>query len=421
MKVMLLSMPREGETVDYTTAEFFQSDVVTYIPLGILSVARGISHRHKVKILDAASLGLSIDNTIAEIKAFEPDVLGLSVPTQRAYAMAEILRQTKVPMKVVGGPHATYYAKETLALGADAVFTGDGDYNFGAWLDGEHKPGIFNDYIEDISSLPFPRYEILNMEDYVVKEREASNTLFKKAGARLTMYSSKGCPNRCVFCDVQEKKFRYKNANRVVDEMEFLLSIGANYVHIMDDCFNTRSDRVLEVCEEIKRRGLKFEWSARGRVVNNYKVIQALSEAGCRRLHVGIESLDLDVLRWMNKNLDVETIRGFCKGCKEFGIDVLAYFMIGTPVETREYRQSLPDMIRELEITYPYFNLLNPRAHTEYYESLLRDGTFKRDYWQEYCENPTPNYKLPLPYPEAVHLELQKAMDRYVKEFYGGY
>jgi hypothetical protein len=65
--------------------------------------------------------------------------------------------------------------------------------------------------------------------------------------------------------------------------------------------------------------------------------------------------------------------------------------------------------------------LLNPRAHTEYYESLLRDGTFKRDYWQEYCENPTPNYQLPLPYPEDVHLELQKTMGRYVKEFYGEY
>ena len=419
MKVLLITLPDEGQTVDYTTASFhLENKAVRYIPLGLLAVARGISPHHEVQILDSASLGLDINQTLQEIEAFKPDVLGISAVSRRAYAMAEILRRANVPLKVVGGAHVTHYAPETLALGANAVFRGDGDRNFCAWLEGGRRGGIFDDYIPNINEVPFPQYELLKLEDYSVSEEDAPNTLFKRSGARLSMCSSKGCPYRCVFCDVEQRKFRYLSASRVVDEMEFLLSRGGNSVHIVDDCFNVRQDRVLGICEEIKRRGLKLEWSARGRAEIDSETAKSLSEAGCRRLHVGIESLDGDVLRWMNKKLDVETISKFCSYCQEFGIAILGYFMIGSPVETREYRQRLPDMIKELRISYPYFNLLYPLAHTQYYESLLRNGTFKTDYWQEFAENPVANYELPLPRPEELQMELEETLQHYVEIFY---
>lgn len=419
MKVILMTLPNEGQTVDYTTASFhLENKAVRYIPLGILSVARGISPHHEVQILDCASLGLGINQTLQEINTFKPDVLGISAVSRRAYAMVEILRRANVPLKVVGGPHVTHYASETLSLGANTVFQGDGDRNFGAWLDGDHRDGIFNDYIPNINEVPFPQYELLKLEDYSVSEEEAPNTLLKRSGTRLSMFSSKGCPYRCVFCDVQQKKFRYLSASRVVDEMEFLLSRGGTSVHIVDDSFNVRQDRVLGICAEIKRRRLRLEWSARGRAEIDSETAKSLSEAGCRRLHVGIESLDENVLRWMNKKLDVETISKFCSYCGEFGIEILGYFMIGAPVETHEYRQRLPEMIKELRISYPYFNLLYPLAHTQYYESLLRDGTFKADYWQEFAENPVANYELPLPRSEELQIELEETLRHYVEIFY---
>ncbi len=421
MKVMLMTLPDEGQTLDYTTAAFYlESKVVRYMPLGILSLARGISPHHEVQILDASSQGLSISQALEEIEAFAPDVLGISTVTRKAYAMAEILRRADAPLKVVGGPHVTHYGKETLALGAHAVFRYDGDYNFGAWLDGEREGGIFEDYIKDIDPLPFPQRELLDIEDYAVPEEDASTTLLKKSGIRLPMFSSKGCPFRCVFCDVQEKRFRYRSPTRAVDEMESILSLGATSVHILDDCFNVKQDRVLQICAEVKRRGLKFEWSARGRPEIKGETAQALSEAGCRRLHIGVESLDPDVLRWMNKRLDVETIRKFFGHCRQFGIETVAYFIIGTPVETREYRKHLPEMIRELGVTYPYFNLLYPASHTEYYNSLLQDGTFERDYWQDFAENPTLNYELPLPRSQELQIELQETLRSYIEEFYTG-
>ncbi len=418
MKILLITLPPEGETRDYTTSKYFVNNAVKYMPLGILCVANGIDQRHEVEILDASSLGLSIQETIDRINAYGPDVLGISAITRRVYALKKILESVTGVVKAVGGPHVTTYAEQTLAMGAQAVFKGDGDFRFGRWLEEGMESGIFEDRIQDINQVPFPRRELVDLDFYAVDTEAAATTLFKKSGLRIPMFSSRGCPFRCVFCDVQEKTFRYLSPSRVVDEMQHLLKVGAGAVHILDDCFNVIEDRVLAICGEIKNRNLQFEWSARGRAKMSEDSARELAAAGCKRLHVGIESLDDEVLRWMGKAIDVKTIRHFMEMCNKYGIETVGYFIIGTPVESQEYRENLISKIKDLGVTYPYFNLLYPSANSEYYFSLLKNGTFKQDYWAEFMAAPVADYDLPLPRDHKEHEELLALLDWYVKEFY---
>ncbi|MDP6426315.1 MAG: radical SAM protein, partial [Dehalococcoidia bacterium] len=146
---------------------------------------------------------------------------------------------------------------------------------------------------------------------------------------------------------------------------------------------------------------------------------RALVESGCNKLHVGVESLDPDVLRWMNKGINVKTTQNFFEICKKFGIETLGYFILGSPMETREYRKRLPEMVRKLGVTYPYFNILYPAVNTKYCQMLREDGTFERDYWQDFAENPTPNFEMPLPRTPELQAELQRTVDRYIDIFYG--
>lgn len=418
MKILLITPPNEGQVKDYTTPSFYAKKSVKYMPLGILAVAAGISDNHNVEILDAASRNLSIDETVKEIERIAPDVLGVSTVTTKAYSMAEILRRVDVPIKTVGGPHTTHYAKEIIALGADAVFKHHADCNFDLWLNDGCKNGIYEDHITDIDSLPFPKRELLNINEYAIEEDKADETLFKTSGARLPMSSSRGCPFRCIYCDVQEKKYQGRSPANVVNEMEHILSQGASSVHILDDNFNVDRKRVLGICEEITKRKLKFNWSARGRADIDEETAIALKEAGCNRLHVGVESLDPDVLEWMNKNQDIDAIQNFFNLCVKYGIETVPYFIVGTPVETREYRKKLPEMIRKLGATYPFFNILYPASHTKYYQMLLEDGTFDRDYWQDFAESPTPNFEMPLPRTPELQEELQQTVNKYIELFY---
>ena len=181
MKVMLMTLPKKGQTKDFTTPSFYSSNPVRYIPLGILAVATSISAGHEIRILDADSWDLSIDETVRKINEFAPDVLGISAVTRKAFAMSEILRRANVPIKVVGGPHVTHYAKETMNLGADAIFKHDGDRNFNEWLNSGCKEGIYEDYIKNIDTLPFIKREFpgFELEDYMLSGEDTQKTHLK--------------------------------------------------------------------------------------------------------------------------------------------------------------------------------------------------------------------------------------------------
>ncbi|MCP5366072.1 MAG: B12-binding domain-containing radical SAM protein [Hyphomicrobiales bacterium] len=414
-RILFAVMPYEGEVRDRVTAKFYKNSAVKYMPLGVLSVAACVAPAHEVAVLDAASLGLTLDETIARIEAFAPDILGLSVVTYRAWAMVEILRRTSAPIKVVGGPHAKYNHDTIRRQGAHAVFVDDAERTFPQWLADGCPPGVFFGGSVDLNSIPLPARNLVDLDDYRIERN--GDLLFDVGPLRLPMYSSKGCPFACIYCDVQQKDFNFKAPDRCVDEFLALLDLGATSIHILDDAFNVRKERVSGICEALVEQGVATDWSARGTVEIRESVIADLAAAGCRRLHVGIESLDDGVLMNLKKATRFKHIRTFCELCAKYGITILAYFIIGAPGETAAYRRALPGMIEDLGIRLPYFNLLTPLAETPYYNDLLAAGRFPRDHWADYCADPVRDFEIPDVRDPAEVADLQAVIDGYVDHF----
>ncbi|BEV72213.1 radical SAM protein [Paludibacterium sp. THUN1379] len=413
---MLVVMPYEGEVLDRVTAKFYKNKAVKYMPLGVLSLAANIpADRYEVNVLDAASLGLSLDETIEQIETFAPDVLGLSVVTYRAWAMTEILRRTSAPCKIVGGPHATKNYRFIQEQGAHAVFVDDAEVIFPEWLDSGRPPGVYFGGQVDLNAIPLPARHLMDIETYRIEANE--DLLFNVGSLRLPMFSSKGCPYACTYCDVQQKTFNMKSAERCVEEFKQLIDLGATSIHILDDAFNVNRARVSEISRALINENITIDWSARGTVEVREDVIADLADAGCRRLHVGIESLDDGILATFKKSCRYKHIEQFCKLCSKYGIDILGYFIMGAPGETQEYRNSLPSRIRDLGIKLPYFNLLSPLAETPYYDQLLKEGKFDRDVWTDFCRNPVRDFIIPEVRTHEDEEELRLIIDRYVEYF----
>lgn len=408
-------MPYEGEVRDKVTDKFYKNSAVKYMPLGVLSLAACIPHPYEVKVLDAASLNLTLDETIERIEAYAPDILGLSVVTYRAWAMVQILERCSAPVKVVGGPHATRNSQHILRQGAHAVFVDDAESSFPAWLEAGCPAGVFDGGQVNLNKLPFPARRLLDKEDYMIEPND--NLLFDVGNLRLPLFSSKGCPFSCIYCDVQQKIFNFKEADRVAEEFQDLIDYGATSIHILDDAFNIRRNRVVDISAALVDRGISIDWSARGTVEVREDVIEALAKAGCNRLHVGIESLDDSVLTTLKKHQRYKHIEEFSRLCARYGIDILGYFIMGAPGETEEYRETLPAMIDDLGIRLPYFNILTPLAETPYYSQLLREGKFERDHWEDFSADPVRDFIMPDIRPDEEREMLEATIRDYVSYF----
>lgn len=412
MKIVLTTMPTEGEYHDWTTNKHFVVDKVNkYMPLGILSLATNLPPGHEVKILDPSSYGMSIDETIQAIELEKPDVLGLSVVNKRCYAMTKILEKTTCAYKTVGGPHTTYHADEILEQGADVVFIGPlADKEFNEAIISKPRGKVICN--TDINEIKYPSRNFLNIEDYFPK----TSVLFK-ANKRLPMFSSVGCLNRCNFCSVQSKTMHLKDPIQVVDEMKYLQSLDCQSIHILDDNFNINQKHLVQILDEMEKQDYSGEWSARGQTRMDLSIVPRMKRLGFKRIHVGIEALDQDILDFFNKPERVMDVVKFCGDMYRNGIDVIGYFILGAPVETERYRKTLAGRIKDLGIKHPLFNQLFPEPDTVYYKSLLEEGLVKEDYWAEYFKHPIPDYVPPYPYGETRKQEMLDYADKITEEF----
>ncbi|MBU2639915.1 MAG: B12-binding domain-containing radical SAM protein [Nanoarchaeota archaeon] len=411
MKVLLTTLPSEGEFVNWTTPKHFQPSAVKYMPLGILSIASNLPASCEVIILDPPSEGWTIKKTIEKIEKEKPDVLGISAISRRVYALNQLLKNTTTPYKAVGGPHATYYADQILENGADAVFVGSlADNEFKKAISKKQK-GIIQ-CCTNINEINFPKRDLLKVEDYFPKDF----VLFK-AENRLPMFSSIGCPNHCNFCNVQEKRVQRKNPKTIIEEIKHLISLGCKSIHFLDDNFNTNEEHLHKILDEMEKEEINIEWSGRGEAIISERLAKRLADNNFKRIHVGLEALDDNILKYFRKPIRTKNIHAFCNILKKNNIDILGYFIVGTPIETEEYRENLPKKIKNLGIKYPFFNILFPEPDTDYYNSLLKNGIYKKNYWKEFMKNPTPYFEIPYPYGEEKKKEIIEYVNGLIKEF----
>lgn len=335
--------------MDRVTAKCYKNKAVKYMPLGVLNLAANMSDDHyHVSVLDAASLGLNPDEPIEQIESVAPEAPSLLVVTYRALAMIEILRRTSTPYKIVGGAHA--------------VFADDVALILPEWLGSGCPQSVYFGGQVDLDNNPLPARYLLNIDNYRIEKNE--ELLFDIGTLRLPMFSSKGRPYASTYCDVQQKTFNMKSAAPCIEEFKELIHFGASTssTPILNNAFTVNRTRVREISRVIINENITVDWSAHGTVDIRADVVSYLADAGCRRLHVGIESLDDGILTTFKKSSRYKHIGKFCRLCEKYGIDILGYFIIGAPGETQEYRSTLPARIRELGIKLPDFNLLSPLA-----------------------------------------------------------
>ena len=438
MKILLINPPAKNE-IGSNTPPIVDEEQGVFPPLGIMYVAAHAEKHtnHQVEILDTQVEQLSHLQIEQEISRRKPDIVGISVLTfglidsmLTARSAKKAGRDIKV---VMGGPHVSIYPEETITFPeVDYIVRGEGEVTFTELLQNiddknrlrnisglvfKDNGGIVNtglrDFIKDLDALPYPARHLTPYQKY--------RSLLAKESYITTMITSRGCPFQCTYCNrpYMGKSCRTRSANNVLDEMEECLKMGINEIAIYDDTFTVNRQRTLDICDGILSRGLKIRWDMRTRVdVINKELLTRLKEAGCERIHYGIEAGTPEILKALKKGTTLEQIRNAIRWSKEAGISTLAYFMLGSPGETREQIIETIDFARSLEPDFAHFSITTPFPATELYQLGLEKGVIKEDYWREFARNPSPDFETPYWQENLTREELIELINLAYKKFY---
>tara|TARA_B100002003_G_scaffold250303_1_gene289251 strand:- start:10459 stop:12096 length:1638 start_codon:yes stop_codon:yes gene_type:complete len=392
MKVALIAPP-------------FPLDEAPSPPLGLCYVAAAFREAGaEVILLDYIVEKYTPEKMRRSLEEFQPDAVGTTAVTMNFKGAAEILSDVKTffpdLVTIIGGPHVTFDSADTLRQypAIDVVALGEAEstikeftpqiLNRKAWhsiqgisfLDGETL--INNErreFIKDLDSIAQPVRDILSVSRYLA------------LGFPVSIITSRGCPYRCIFCQgtrMVGHKIRYREAEQIADEIENILALGFRRINIADDFFTSSKKRVRLLCEEIKRRNIKFEWAAFARVNSvSHELLEMMMEVGCDTISFGLESGNEEMLERVEKHMKLDQARKAAKICKEVGMNVFSSFIVGLPGETKETLQETRDFAEELGTEFGY-HFLAPLPGTPIRDEIEKfDLTIQSTDWDEYDAN----------------------------------
>lgn len=378
----------------------YDSSIFRFPPLGLGYIASSlVKHGIDVELIDCTFL--SQQEALLRIKRSKPQIIGfysMFSMKKTSIDMAVKLRND-CKLLVAGGPLPTLDPMSYLDV-FDLVVIGEGEesmveltecYEKGADFstiqgivyrhNGEVKFTEPRRFIENLNSLPFPSRDLFDNDSY-------KRHYIRRFGYSISpLITSRGCPFSCDFCSrpVFGQSFRVRSATNIVDEIEEIVELGYDRVWFADDCFTLNREQIIDVCNELWRRGLKVGWECLSRVdTMDADVARIMKSAGCIRVFFGIESGTNRILDLMRKQITIEQARkGVCVA-KEAGLQVGAFFILGYPGENDESVLETVRFASGLPLDYLSFTLPYPIPGTVLSERVKKDSGFTVEQdWEE--------------------------------------
>lgn len=274
---------------------------IAYFPLGIAYVAATLEKQgHYVEIYPQDQFHWPEAHLTEYIKERDFDVVGVGmcagyVQYRKMLAICKAVRASGKKIQIWLGGHMVAPDPDYFERKFHADYVCAGEY--------EKVP---------IDDIPFPAWHLFDMDYYsLVRAPRIENT-----DRCFPVLSGRGCPYSCTFCYRMVPGWRARSVQSIVEEVkELKRSYYVNYIEFADELLMVSPDRTQEICRALQP--LKVKWNCNGRLniaASSPEILKDMRKAGCVFINYGIESLDEQVLRQMNKHLTPDQI---VKGIEE--------------------------------------------------------------------------------------------------------
>ncbi len=320
----------------------------------------------------------------------------------------------------VGGHSASFVANDLLVHGGgaiDCVLKGEGEATVPLLLEALQNrddltrvPGV----VSAAGEGPPPRFvesldAVRPARDLLTRRRRYFiGTLDPCASIEF----ARGCPWDCTFCSAWTfygRSYRVASPEVIVDELARIREPG---VFIVDDVAFVHARQGFEICEAIRRRGIRKEYylETRGDVLlRNLDLFRLWRDLGLKIIFIGLEAIDEAGLQLFRKRTSLDRNMEALEAARSLGIAV-AINLIADPswdrdrFETvRQWCLEVPDVVN-ISVTTPY-------PGTEIWQTEQRRLT-TRDYRLFDIQHAVLPTTLPLPEFYAELVKTQQVLNR---------
>lgn len=415
MKVQLINAPNERQV--------HQSGSASYYPhLGLLSIATYLRQQRPdihIEIIDG-----SITPLTDIVQRLSADVVGVSVLTPTYVPALEIAKEAKKrgATTVFGNDHATNLYKTILTNRPEVDYVVCGDHgeiplerllhylegriakqavpnlayrcagevtvNRGVriGIQGEQSdPKGFTRY--PLDAFPIPDRTLIEKVDTYFTNYDKDYGKFHNARVRQTTINiARGCgwgesdERRCSFCDIYDLTKRTTTPQRVWQEVKELQTLGYNLLYEVCDSFTSFTGGKKSFVDALlaaKPKGVNPEWFVYARASELYhaNTVDVLKAFDVKRVNIGIDAADDNVLRGMSKGASERINRIAIEKCAASGLQMYISFVFGSMGETSESLEKtyrfIEDIVQDDHIVAIDPSVLLPLPNSPVWKSMM--------------------------------------------------
>jgi radical SAM superfamily enzyme YgiQ (UPF0313 family) len=232
-------------------------------------------------------------------------------------------------------------------------------------LAGKLKKRYDADSSLELDNIPPPRYDLAESNFFTPIVTEAS----------------RGCPHPCTYCQLNIKRTPYRT--RPVEDVikDLKNTIGLSWIKrktamILDNNLGGSLTNAKELLKEIAK--LNF-WAIGAQYsiecLRDEEFIELMSKANCRMSFLGMESLNEDSLRDVEKKQNkVEEYKEFFYKLNKKGILTFTGFMFALDEDTPEYYETLPQKLEEVGVNVILPSISIPIYGTPLHKKMLEEN-----------------------------------------------
>ena len=312
-----------------------------------------------------------IEEAAARVLAHQPKIVAFASMFQQTNANIALARRLKKepnpPIIVVGGANCMGDLGAALIEYVEAydyVFIGEADEIFADVCERLLKEGSIppeelpygvmsrrspqpktpmHRVTKNVEDLPIPDFDDF-FRTYQILFPEEQHVHFMVEGSRGCWW---GRNKPCTFCGLNgpARNYREKTTERLADEIQTLAERYPNAkICVFTDSILSHT-QMKELPAALKARNVHLKYFSEIKANITEEDVRALSEAGFIQLQPGIESLQDDVLKIMNKGCrairQIETL----KSCRTYNMQVAWNLLCGFPAEKEEYFAEMAKLI----------------------------------------------------------------------------